>query len=78
VVAIVVAMVIVVLSVEHDSAVMMPVSVADANSDAADIDAFRDDHRLVAGVRRTGECRHCQKRNNKKGKHSILHSTLFG
>jgi hypothetical protein len=56
----------------------MPVSVTDANSDAADpdFDVFRDDHWFVAGVRRTGKCRHGQKRNNEKRKQSILHGTL--
>ena len=51
-VAIVVAMVMAVLSVEYDSVITMPVSVADANSDAADpdIDAFRDDHWFGADV----------------------------
>jgi hypothetical protein len=72
----------VVPSVGHIEASMvpMPVSVADPNSDVADPDigAFRDDHRLVADVRRTGKCRHRQKRNNEKGKQSILHDTLFG
>lgn len=82
-VAIAVAMVMVMLSVEHDSVVPMPVSVtnADANSDAADPDlnAFRDDHWFVAGVHRTGKCRHRQKRNKKKGEHSVPHDgTLFG
>jgi hypothetical protein len=75
-VAIVVAVVmVVVLSVEHDSVMMMVVSVTDANSDAADIDtyAFRDDHRLVAGVQGSRKCRHRQHRNKKKGEQNILH-----
>jgi hypothetical protein len=71
----------VVLSVEHDRAVPMPVSVTDANSDTADIDTdtFRDDHWLVAGVRGSGKCRHRQHRIKKKGEQNILHDgTLFG
>ena len=58
-VAIAVAVVMVVLSVEHDRVVPMPVSVTDPNSDAADpdVDAFRDDHWFVADVQRTGKCR---------------------
>jgi len=75
-------MVMVVLPVEHDSVVtMMPVSHTDANSDAADpdFDGLRDDHWFVAGVRRTGKCRHCQEWSNKKRKQSILlHGTLLG
>ena len=60
--------------------VAMPVSVTDPNADAADpdLDVVRDDHRLVAGARRTGECRHRQKRNKKNSKHNVLHGTLFG
>ena len=75
----VVAMVMAVVPVEHDSGVM-PVPVTDANSDAADpdIDVFRDDHWFVAGVQRTGKCRHGHERNKKKRKQSILHGTLFG
>ena len=48
--------------------------------DAADSDigAFRDDHWFVADVQRTGKYRHRQKRNKKKGKHSILHDVLLG
>jgi hypothetical protein len=59
--------------------VPMPVSLADANSDRTDYDfgVFRDDRRFVAGVQSTGECRHGQERNNKKGKQRILHDTLF-
>jgi hypothetical protein len=83
-VAIVVAMVMVVLSVEHDrrcAVVPMPV-LFDANSNAAaaadpDLDAFRDDHWFGACAQRTGERRHGQERNKKKGKQSILHGTLF-
>ncbi len=83
VVAIVVAMVMVVLSVEHDrgcAVVPMPMLVTDVNSDVADpdLDAFRDDHRFGAGVRRTGKCRYRQERNETKRKQSILHGTLFG
>jgi hypothetical protein len=79
-VAIAVAVVMVVLSVEHDRVVPMPVSVSDPNSDATDIDTdtFRDDHRLVAGVQGSGKCRHRQHRNEKKGKHYILHDALIG
>ncbi len=57
----------------------MPVSLADANADVADLncDVFRDDHWFVAGAQRTGKCRHGQERNNKKGKQRILHDTLF-
>ena len=42
----------VVLSVENDRVVPMPVSVTDANSDAANIETytFRDDRWLIAGV----------------------------
>jgi hypothetical protein len=60
--------------------VPMPVSVTDPNSDVVDPDigAFRDDHRLIADVRRTGKCRHRQKRNNEKRKQGILCDTLFG
>jgi len=53
-----------VLSVDHDRYDVMPVPVShtDANSNAtdADFDAFRDDHWFVAGVQRTGNCRHRQ------------------
>jgi hypothetical protein len=77
-----VAIVMVAPSVGHIEASMvpMPVSVADPNSDVADPDigAFRDDHRLIADVRRTGKCRHRQKRNNEKRKQGILCDTLFG
>jgi len=59
--------------------VPMPVSDTDANSDwtDSDFDVFRDDRRFVAGVQSTGKCRHGQERNNKKGKQSIFHDTLF-
>ena len=55
--------------------VPVPVSFANSNSKAAnsDIGAFRDDHWFVADVQRTGKCRHRQKRNKKKGKHSSLY-----
>ncbi len=61
VIVIVVAMVMVVLSVEHDrrgAVVPMPMLVTDANSDTADtdLDAFRDDHWFTA-VQRTGKYR---------------------
>jgi hypothetical protein len=82
--AIVVAMVMVGLSVEHDrrcAMVPMPVPFTDADSNAPaadpDLDAFRDDHWFGARVQRTGECRHRQERNKKKGKQSILHGTLW-
>jgi hypothetical protein len=50
--------------------VPMPVSLADANADVADLnsDLFRYDHWLVAGAQSAGECRHGQKWNNKNGK----------
>jgi hypothetical protein len=40
--------------------VPMPVSLADANADVADLnsDVFRDDYWFVAGGRRAGKCRH--------------------
>jgi hypothetical protein len=40
--------------------VPMPVSLADANADVADLnsDVFRDDHWFVASAQRAGECRH--------------------
>jgi hypothetical protein len=49
--------------------VPMPVSLADANADVADLnsDVFRDDYWFVAGAQRAGKCRHRQERNNKKG-----------
>jgi hypothetical protein len=78
----VVAIVMVVPSVGHIEASMvpMPVSLTDPNSDGADPDicAFRDDHWFVADAQRTGKCRHRQERNKKKGKHSILHGILLG
>ena len=77
--AIVVVMVVVVRS--DNNVIPMPVLVTDVNSDGADsdFDVFRDDHWFVAGVRRSGKCRHGQKRNNEQGKQSILHdTTLFG
>jgi hypothetical protein len=62
-----IVMVVVVLSVGHIEASMvpMPVSLTDPNSDAADPDicAFRDDHWFVADAQRTGKCRHRQERN---------------
>jgi hypothetical protein len=77
-----IVMVVVVPSVGHIEASMvpMPVSFTDPNSDAADPDigAFRDDHWFVADVQRTGKCRHRQERNKEKGKHSILHGILLG
>jgi hypothetical protein len=52
--------------------VLVPASLTDSNSDAADSDigAFRNDHWFVADVQRTGKGRHRQKRNKKKGKRS--------
>jgi hypothetical protein len=49
--------------------VPMPVSLADANADVADLnsDVFRNDHWFVAGAQRAGKRRHRWKRNNKKG-----------
>jgi hypothetical protein len=40
--------------------VTMPVSLADADTDVADInsDVFRDDHWFVAGAQRAGKSRH--------------------
>jgi hypothetical protein len=72
------AAVVVVMVVVDVSFVPMPVSVTDPNADRADadLDVVRNDHRLVAGVRRTGECRHHQKRYNKNGKHNVLHGAL--
>jgi hypothetical protein len=57
----------------------MTMSLTDANGDAADPDfnIFGDDHRLVAGVQRTGKCRHGQEGNNKQRKQNILHDILF-
>jgi hypothetical protein len=48
--------------------VSMPVSLADANTDVADLnsDVFRDDHWFVASAQRARKCRHRYKRNNKK------------
>jgi hypothetical protein len=82
-IAIVIVIVVGAIAVDHDVVVAMPVSIAAVNSDAAnpDIDVFRDDHRVIAGVHRTGKCRHCQEWNKTKSKHSILgilHGTLFG
>jgi len=80
----VVAIVMVVPSVGHIEASMvpmsMPMSLTDPNSDAADPDigAFREDHWFVADVQRTGKCRHRQERNKKKGKNSILHGIFLG
>jgi hypothetical protein len=72
----------VVPSVGHIKATMvpMPVSLTDPNSNAADPDigTFRDDHRFVAGGQRTGKCRHHQERSKKKGKHNALHGILLG
>jgi hypothetical protein len=59
--------------------VPMPVPVTDVNSDRthSDFDVFSHDHRLIAGVRRTGKCRHGQERNSEQGKQSILHDSTF-
>jgi hypothetical protein len=81
---IVAIMMVAVPSVGHIEArtrmVPMPVSLADHNSDAADSDigVFRDDQWFVGDVQRTGKCRHRQERDEKKGKHSILHDILLG
>jgi hypothetical protein len=80
-VLILIVIMMVVRAVDHDAVVPMPVSLADADLDAADSDPdfFRDDDRFIAaGVHRTGKCRHCQERNKTKDKHGILHGTLFG
>jgi hypothetical protein len=74
-----IVMVVVVPSVGHIEASMvpMPMSLTDLNSDAADPDigAFREDHWFVADVQRTGKCRHRQERNKNKGQkqHSSWH-----
>jgi len=72
-IVIVVAVMMVMLSLEHDrrcAVVPMPMLVTDVNSDAADADlnAFRDDRWFGAVVQRTGKywCR--QQRNKKKSK----------
>jgi hypothetical protein len=61
--------------------VSMPVSLTAVNPDAtdSDMDVFRDDDRVIAGVHRTGKGRHRQERNETKNKHGIfgiLHGTL--
>ena len=72
----------VVSSCAHIEAGMVPISVSltDPNPDAPDpnIDVFRDDNWFVADVQRTSKRRHCQERNKKKSKHSILHDILLG
>jgi hypothetical protein len=75
--------VMVVALVDHDAVVSMPVSVtaADPHATDSDMDVFRDDDRIIAGVHRTGEGRHRQEWNETKNKHGIfgiLHGTLFG
>jgi len=69
---------VVVPSVGHIKASMvpMPVSLTDPNSDAAG--GFRDDHWFVADIQRTGKCRHRQERNKKKSKNSIRHGIFLG
>jgi bacterioferritin len=71
----------VVSSCAHIEAGMVPISVSltDPNPDASDpnIDVFRDDNWFVADVQRTSKRRHCQERNKKKSKHSILHDILL-
>jgi hypothetical protein len=49
--------------------VPMPVSLADAKADIADLnsDFFRYDHWFVAGAQRADKCRHREERNKKKG-----------
>ena len=82
-VVVVAIVMVVVCSIAHIKAstrmVPVPISFADSNSNAADSDigAFRDDHWFVADVQRTGKCRHSQKRNKKKGKHTSLHDVLL-
>jgi hypothetical protein len=75
------AIVVVVVMVVHadDSVIPMPVPVADVNSDRthSDFDVFCHDRRLIAGVRRTGKCRHGQERNSEQGKQSIPHNTTL-
>jgi hypothetical protein len=72
----------VVSSSTHIEASMVPISVSltDPNPDASNpnIDVFRDDNWFVADIQRTGKCRYRQKRNKKKGEHSILHDILLG
>jgi hypothetical protein len=72
----------VVSSCAHIEAGMVPISVSltDPNPDASDpnIDVFRDDNWFVADVQKTSKRRHCQERNKKKSKHSILHDILLG
>jgi hypothetical protein len=69
-------------AVAHVEASMVPMSVSltDPSPDASDpnIDVFCDDNWFVADVQRTGKCRHRQKRNKKKGEHSILHDISSG
>ena len=59
--------------------VPMAVPVTDVNSDGthSDFDVFCHDHRLIAGVRRTGKYRHGQERNSEQGKQSIPHDTTL-
>jgi hypothetical protein len=82
-VVVVAIVMVVVSSISHIEAstrmVPVPMSFADSNPNAADsnIGAFRDDHWFVADVQRTGKCRHRQKRNKKKSKHSSLHDVLL-
>jgi hypothetical protein len=83
VVSILIVMVVVFATDDHDAVVAMPVSLTAANPDAvdSDMDVFRNDDRFIAGVHRTGKCRHRQERNETKNKHGILgilHGTLFG
>jgi hypothetical protein len=81
--AVVVSILIVMVVVLADAVVSMPVSLtaADPHATDSDMDVFRDDDRIIAGVHRTGEGRHRQERNETKNKHGIfgiLHGTLFG
>ena len=71
-------MVVVVPSVGHIEASMVPMPMSLTDPADPDIGDFRDDHWFVADIQRTGKRRHRQERNKKKGKHSILHGILLG
>ena len=73
--------ILIVMVVVLAAVVSMPVSLTAVNPDAtdSDMDVFRDDDRVIAGVHRTGKGRHRQERNETKNKHGIfgiLHGTL--
>ena len=79
--AAVVVSILIVMVVVLAAVVSMPVSLTAVNPDAtdSDMDVFRDDDRVIAGVHRTGKGRHRQERNETKNKHGIfgiLHGTL--